>query len=318
MRRQAHACPGKRVSRSGRERQVRHPARAIGTRQAPNGLLSEVSYRRDRARRRQRRGARPPAIAPFAVPPALDAGRQPGAIRGRLRRRPPRGCGMDQIRLDAVLRSLPASGSRHAALAALAGGLVVAGGDPPAAARKRRGKKKRKRCPDRRRKCQGACCQKGQTCVTGDCVCSEEACAAATNPVNPQEICFCDTVTGDRQVCIAGIQCTGSQRCSAEGACPQGQVCQVFGCGGNPTCVPACTTACAGAAASRAGRSPGRQAAPVRRCRRLRTSRPRCSSSPPCRSVHSGTSSNCRRGIRPVGGSRCRWRTAHLATSLRS
>jgi hypothetical protein len=42
---------------------------------------------------------------------------------------------------------------------------------------------------------------------------------------------------------MAEIQCTGSQPCSAEGACPAGQVCQDFGCGGNPTCVPACKTA---------------------------------------------------------------------------
>ncbi len=92
---------------------------------------------------------------------------------------------MDATRFDALLSSLAGPGSRRAALGALAGGLVVAGSDPPAAAGKRRGKKRRKRCPDRRRKCQGTCCQKGQTCVTGDCVCSADACAAATNPVDP-------------------------------------------------------------------------------------------------------------------------------------
>ncbi|MFN8593666.1 MAG: hypothetical protein U0031_19565 [Thermomicrobiales bacterium] len=164
--------------------------------------------------------------------------------------------------IDGLLRACTVSGTRRTILAALGGiGLAGAGTIEPA-----QGKKKKKRCRSTQIKCGKKCCVSGQTCcgnvcITADrccangvpdacnagqtcsggtCGCPSAACSQATNPIDPQKGCFCDTATGIGAVCMAEISCTGSTPCSANGGCPSGQVCQTLGCGNNPTCVPVC------------------------------------------------------------------------------
>ena len=181
---------------------------------------------------------------------------------------------VDDLSFDQLARRLGAQRTRRASLQALAGGTLAA--VVLAEASSTEAKKRRKKCKAPKVKCgrklccaagqqclDGACvtptttttttstttttipacspaCGVGQVCVGDDCECDATLCAAATNPNPGETACNC-FLTGDGQTqCAAGQSCVGHVDCGTLGSCPEGFVCQVFGCGNQPTCVKTC------------------------------------------------------------------------------
>ncbi len=171
---------------------------------------------------------------------------------------------MDDRSFDLLVKRLGERRTRRTSVRALAGAALSAVVLSDAATRA----KKKKKCKAPKVKCgrklccaagqqcvDGACvtptttttilacspeCGAGQACVDGECVCDATLCAAATNPNPGETICSC-FLTGDGQTqCVANQQCVGHVDCGLGGSCPEGFVCQVFGCGNQPTCVKTC------------------------------------------------------------------------------
>lgn len=172
---------------------------------------------------------------------------------------------MDDRDFDQFVKRLSEQRTRRTSLRALAGGALAAVvlSEIPA-----EGKKRKKKCKPPKVKCgrklccaagqacvDGACvtptttttilacspaCGAGQECLDAECVCNASLCAAATNPNPGETMCSC-SLTGDGQTqCVASQQCAGHVDCGLAGSCPSGFVCQVFGCGNQPTCVKTC------------------------------------------------------------------------------
>ena len=83
-------------------------------------------------------------------------------------------------------------------------------------------------------------CTEGLQCVNEVCTCNQTLCAALTNPNPGQQFCNCTETFGGQVLCIANQRCTGHVDCDTGGGCPAGFVCQLDGCGAQPTCVKTC------------------------------------------------------------------------------
>ncbi|MGH2617440.1 MAG: hypothetical protein ACRDJC_19575 [Thermomicrobiales bacterium] len=134
---------------------------------------------------------------------------------------------MDSERFDSLVRSLPPSGNRRGALAALLGGALAALSLTESAAKKKNMKKKKCGCRGGRKHLTNGSCAK---------VCADESDCAL--------ICACGllSVEGERHCASDFMICTQiPQSCSTTAQCPLGQYClAIAGFCGTNRCLPLC------------------------------------------------------------------------------
>ena len=146
---------------------------------------------------------------------------------------------MDHSHFDALTRQI-APHSRRSLLGLL--GTVVAGAFLARAPQQLAAKRKKKSCKRGKVACGRQCCPRGQGCVGGQCGCPATKCADAVDPTSDQfEQCSCELTVDNRQVCVGILPCGEASRCTTNGECPSGWVCNLDGCGlGDSVCVPTC------------------------------------------------------------------------------
>jgi hypothetical protein len=90
--------------------------------------------------------------------------------------------------------------------------------------------------------CNNVCCAEGLICSEGLCVSPNSGCVGATCetfvPCSTNPDCVCVTVAEGGGLCVPGsTACAGLATCPA-GACPEGSLCAIGTCCGEPVCVP--------------------------------------------------------------------------------
>ncbi len=134
---------------------------------------------------------------------------------------------MDDVRFDALVRSLPMSSNRRGAFAALLGGALGGISLIQAAARKKSKKKKKCRCRGGRKRLSNGSCAK----VCDDASDCALACACPTASIEGARYSTADV----------GFDCTKiPQSCSTTAQCLLGQYCRFVQLCGSNRCTPLC------------------------------------------------------------------------------